>query len=141
MIRSILLSMMGSWGEPLLNLYEANSLWVNLLVFLYGVVIVLSWANLKSIRKSLILALVSQLRGRAEIAADTPVEKALALLTIPWESAIRRSRFPLVARQSDLAPHRLNEEVVRAMLPPEPLTKEALRIVQLQKKREAGERP
>lgn len=137
LIRSIILSMMGTWGEPLLNFYEANSLWINLLVFIYGTVIVLSWVNLKNIRNSLILSLVTQLHSQAEVALNTPAEKMLTLLAIPWESAINQSRFPLVARQSDLVPHRLSVEAVQAMLPPEMLAKEAFRIFQLQEKREA----
>ncbi len=140
MIRSILLGMMGSWGAPVLDFYETNSLWINSLVVIYGIVIVLSWVNLKNIRKSLILSLITQLRSEPDFAPDSPTEKALDSLTIPWENVIQKMRFPLIAQQNDLVPHRISLDAVQAMLPSDHLTKEAVKVLRLQKKRAAGKR-
>ena len=57
MVRAFLDQMLGEFGRSLLVFYETNSLWINLLVVLYGALIVLSWSNLKNIRRALILAL------------------------------------------------------------------------------------
>ncbi len=141
MIRSIILSMMGAWGPPVLEFYETNSLWINLLVLMYGAVIVLSWINLKNIRKSLILSLVAQLHSRPDFAPDMPAKKALGSLTIAWDASIREVRFPFVAQQNGLLPHRLSLETVQAMLPSEDLAGEALKIIRLQNKRAARKNP
>ncbi len=141
MIRSIILSMMGTWGLPVLNFYETNSLWINLLVLIYGAVIVLSWINLKNVRKSLVLSIVTQLRSRVDFSPEIPAGKALGSLTIPWDNAIRQVRFPLVAQQNGLLPHRLSVETVQAMLPTEELAGEALKVIRLQNKRAARKNP
>ncbi|HPO58995.1 MAG TPA: hypothetical protein PLV53_09130 [Anaerolineaceae bacterium] len=124
MVRAFLDQMLGEFGRSLLVFYETNSLWINLLVVLYGALIVLSWSNLKNIRRALILALAEKLRERPELAS---VKKAA--LEVPWEQVVGQVRYPFVARQTDLLPQRLSVEAVQNLLSVEDLTEEALKLV------------
>ncbi len=138
MLRQFFETMMGGSGMALLNFYLANSLWINLLVLAYGIFLVLCWSNLKTIRKLLILSMVSQLRSRPDVAIELPTKKELKSLSIPWESAIGEARFPFVARQNDFLPHRVSPDAVKSMIPIEHLNKEALKAFQKQQKRAAN---
>lgn len=119
---------LGQAGVALLKFYSANSTWINLFVLLYGAWIVISWNNLKNIRKSLIQKLAKQMNGRPEFVKGKPNETILASLEIPWESAVREVRFPFVAHQSSLLPHWLNVDIVKSMLSVDDLTGEALTL-------------
>jgi hypothetical protein len=130
MIRAILESMMGSWGKGLMDFYDANSLWINILVLLYGAWIVLSWINLKRIRSELIVSLAQQLSKKPNLKTEPLTSEDLARLKVPWEDAVRRARYPFVAYQTALVPRRLSVEAVKSMLTVEDLTGEALRIMQ-----------
>ena len=120
----------GQWGAALLNFYTANALWINLLVLAYGAWVVLSWINLKNIRKALILDLIDQLRSRADPAAGEDGQKKGAPdLVIPWEKVVGRGGFPFIAKQSGLLPRRVSIKNVQAMLPDKYLFADAKRIL------------
>ncbi|HZW05039.1 MAG TPA: hypothetical protein VFF68_13990 [Anaerolineaceae bacterium] len=137
MVRAFLEGLMGQWGVNLLDFYAANSLWINLLVLVYGAWVVSSWVNLKSIRRLLIGALEEQMQGRPEFAKGDVPPKALASLIIPWERAVADARFPFVAQQTDLLPHRKTIDTVRRMLPGDQITQDALDNFRLRSKKTA----
>lgn len=120
-MRDFLVSVMGPWFGWLYDAYEAHALWINLAVIAYGLVIVLAWNNLMSIRQYLVQDLVDQLRRTS---LEGP-ELATFVESIAWEGAVRATRFPLVARQNALWPRRTSVEAVQAMLPAEALVAEA----------------
>ncbi len=118
-------SILGQLGVTLLKFYEANSLWLNLIVVAYGAWVVLSWMNLKNIRSALIRALAEQIQS------ETGEEKKeRPALIIPWERVVGQARFPFVAQQSALVPRRLSIQTVQAMLPVEDLSAEAVRATE-----------
>jgi hypothetical protein len=130
MIRAIIESMMGQWGRSLMYFYDEYSLWINLVVVLYGIWVVMSWANLKKIRKFILVAIAAQLRNRHENSTGPLSKKELASLVIPWESSMQQARFPFIARQSAFLPRRLSMEQVKEMLPVDDMAAEALKILQ-----------
>jgi len=128
----------GQFGTDLLNFYQANALWINLLVLAYGAWVVLSWINLKNIRKVLLLSLLDQLRPQVDPESGKVVRKKDgSALIIPWESAIGQAHFPFIARQSALLPRRVSIETAQAMLPEKYLVAEAVRILQPTQKKKA----
>ena len=141
MLRAFIENFMGQFGTALLNLYEANSLWINSLVVLYGAWIVLSWINLKNIRGRLIQELAGQLRSQGaagEAAEFSGSRKSLRGLDIPWEGVVREARFPFIAHQAALWPKRLSVESVQALLPEEELLEDARRSLGPAGKRKRG---
>jgi hypothetical protein len=75
MIRAIIESMMGQWGRSLMYFYDEYSIWINLAVVLYGIWVVVSWVNLKNIRKSILTAIVEQLQNRPKDSTRLPFQK------------------------------------------------------------------
>lgn len=120
-MRDFLVSVMGPWFGWLYDAYDTHALPINLAVIAYGLVIVLAWNNLTSIRRYLVRDLADQLRRTPP--GDT--EPAAAVESIAWERAVRATRFPLVARQNALWPRRTSVDAVRALLPAEALVAEA----------------
>jgi hypothetical protein len=129
MVRALVEQMLGAWGTALLDFYDANSLYINLVVVLYGGLVVLSWMNLKGIRRQLVDDLAEQLREIPNLEAGSPPKNALRRVKIPWERAIESRRFPLVALQTSFLPRRATLETVQALLPEEELAGDALKMV------------
>jgi hypothetical protein len=134
MFRAIIESVLGEWGRATLYFYDEYSLWINLVVVIYGMWVVLSWVNLKNIRKPLISSIADQLRSRPEITSNSLSKKQLKSLVIPWESAVQQSRFPYVARQNAIVPRRMTVPAVQALLPIADLIAEARELISRQEK-------
>jgi hypothetical protein len=137
MFRAIIESVLGEWGRATLYFYDEYSLWINLVVVIYGMWVVLSWVNLKNIRKPLISSIADQLRSRPEITSNSLSKKQLKSLVIPWESAVQQSRFPYVARQNAIVPRRMTVTEVQALLPIADLVAEARELISRQEKQRA----
>ncbi len=129
MIRVILESTLGRWGTAVLNFYYAYSLYINLVIVLYGAVVVYSWINLKNIRRRLVTAIFDQLKRMPDLKPDSAPKWILGRIAIPWESATQETRFPFVAQQTAFWPRRVSSEVLKALLPAEDMAAEALKAV------------
>ena len=126
MVRAIIESYMGPLFVQVSRFYEANSLLINSVVVLYGLVIVLSWASLYNIKRRLVSVMVHQMLARPDITPQTKVKRVLKEVDIPWAAVVEQMRFPFVAQQAALLPQRKSVEAVKAHLTPEELAKEAL---------------
>jgi hypothetical protein len=127
MIRVILEGLLGRWGTALLNFYDAYSLYINLLIVLYGGLVVFSWINLKNIRQRLVVAILEQLQSIPDLNPDSSPRWILARIKIPWESALQQSRFPFVAQQTALWPRRASSDALQALLPADDLAVDAIK--------------
>ncbi|GAB4471327.1 MAG: hypothetical protein Kow00124_08240 [Anaerolineae bacterium] len=136
MVRAIIESFLGPYGVRVLEFYETNSLIINSVVVLYGLIMVLAWTNLVNIRKRLVAAILEQIeRSDTEIAEDSKVKRLLKAVSIPWEEAVAQARYPLIARQMALLPQRKTVERVRELISEEDLAKEVLRVLAAQRRR------
>ncbi len=126
MLHSFLEAFMGRGFAALLRFYEANSLIINSIIAAYGLVMVLSWRSLFLIRRELIRAMVSQMRQEPGRFINAKTRHVLAKVEIPWEAALKITRFPWVAPQRAFYPRRKTVEAVQALLPAEGLAREAL---------------
>jgi hypothetical protein len=128
MVRAIVEQMLGAWGTALLDFYDTNSLYINLVVVLYGGLVVLSWMNLKGIRRRLVDDIAAQLERLPELKVGAQPKSLLRKVVIPWEAAIEGRRFPLVAQQTSFLPRRTTLENVQRLLPAEELAADALKM-------------
>jgi hypothetical protein len=136
MILAWIQSALGPWGSAILQFYLSNSLWINLIIVIYGIWIIFSWSNLKRIRYNLIVSLVSQLNEhQAKISASKSGKKEEPELVVPWQSAIAQVRFPFIAHQMAFWPRRLSVESAQNMLPAVDLIAEAKRIIAVRKQK------
>jgi hypothetical protein len=129
MVRALVEQMLGVWGTALFDFYEANSLYINLVVVLYGGLVVLSWMNLKGIRRHLVEEIAAQLDRLPETEAATTPKNTLGRVVIPWAAIIENKRFPFVALQTSFLPRRATLDTVQELLPAEELAGEALRML------------
>lgn len=114
-------SLTGSWGPAILSAYQSNALWINGLAVLYGLVLLLSWQNADRMADVLVEQIVEQARkgGRKRF--------RLRGLHLSWEAALAHSRFPMLARQSELIPHRSTVENLRRAITDSQLVKRSAR--------------
>jgi hypothetical protein len=127
--QSLIERFLGVWGRALLHFYEANAAVINGLALLYGVVLYVSWDNLRRIRERMVKAVVDQLQERTDIAPKTDPHALLEQVTLPWDEAIAQSRFPLVARHWAFFPRRLSRQTVESLLQADDVVAEALETI------------
>jgi hypothetical protein len=129
MIYALIETYLGPIGAAALHFYQTNALPINSVVVLYGLVIVLSWTNLVSIRKRLVGSIAAQILQNPDLHAGSKAKRVLKEVSIPWQEAIDDVRFPLVARQSAFWPKRKSIEAVQTLLPAEDLAEQALELL------------
>jgi hypothetical protein len=132
MIRALMETILGQAFSEALRFYIANSLPINLVVLVYGTVMLMSYHNLSRIRRRLIDTIVETLKPEVEAQRKIRMERVLKEIEIPWQTGVSGSQFPLIARQMALLPQRVSIETVQSLLPVEDLIEEA--IIQLQSK-------
>ena len=136
MILVYIQAMLGTWGSAVLQFYMAYSLWINLLIVVYGIWIIFAWSNLKRIRHTLIWSLVSQInQQQPKPVPGKPGKKQEPDLDIPWQSTVAGVRFPFVAKQFAFWPRYLSVDSIQQMLPAKDLITEAKRIVILRNRK------
>lgn len=129
MIYALIETYLGPIGAAALHFYQEYALPINSLVVLYGLVIVLSWTNLVSIRKRIVGSIAAQILQSPDLHAGSKVKRVVKEVDIPWQAAVDDVRFPLVARQAAFWPKRKSVEAVQALLPAEDLAKLALELL------------
>lgn len=134
MIRGLVEGMLGPIGTQVLDFYIANSLVINSVVLVYGLVMLLSWTNTVNIRKRLLYAMLVQMTNRSDITGKTKVNRILNEINIPWEEAIEQARFPLVSPRGGLRPHPKTVETVKEIISAEDLAHDALMMISGQNK-------
>lgn len=108
----------GVWGPALLDFYFQNAGWINAIIVAYGLLLLLSWQNLSRV----IDALVDQILEQAkEIKVNRKEDSKLIIVHLndfqpSWERAFTFSKFPFVAKGSDLVIRRSNLENIRALI-------------------------
>ncbi len=96
MINAVIRSMIGSWGNVLLDQYIANGLWINTLILLYALLVSISRRNYDNNLKSLIISLQEQYGQQiAKKGAGSILEK-LKNSPIAWDEAIKPSVIPFL---------------------------------------------
>lgn len=117
-----LLSLSGDWGPLLLDFYSRNSAWINTIVVVYGAFLLLSWWNLRRMRDHLRADVMGQLEKR-------PGEVDKEALNIPWDEALRASRFPFIAAEWGFLPRRVSTDNLQALIPVDDLLPKPERTV------------
>jgi hypothetical protein len=120
---------MGDFGRQILYFYEANSFILNLILLAYGFVLFSSWSNLVKIHRYLVVEIAKQIHLKADLDKDSSPKKVLKKVRIPWADAVKKSRFPLVAKMSGLIPQRKSVAVLKKLLIEEDMAAHALSVL------------
>jgi hypothetical protein len=120
---------MGGLFRSLLHFYEANALPLNVIVLVYGLVMLMAWLNLVRIYRYLVVAVAKQIHLHPNLSAKSSVEKVAQLVAIPWEEAVDASRFPLVGSQVMLLPLPKSVAAVKSIVDRDELLGHALEVL------------
>jgi hypothetical protein len=104
MINAYVRSLLGEWGSTVLDFYLENSLWINGILLLYVLIIVLSRRNYSITLYSLCTSLKTKYNSQVNGKNRKQLEKTLHKIDIPWDDALRSSKFPLITSPRGLLP-------------------------------------
>jgi hypothetical protein len=96
MIFIFIRSTIGTFGNALLDFYIANSIWINGLVLLYGLLVVFSRHSFNLSQQLLLSSLQSRYGGELDKKRPASVLNILKKANIPWEEALRRTSIPFM---------------------------------------------
>lgn len=117
MIDAFIRSILGDWGNVLLDFYIANSLWINGIILLYALLVVLAHRNYKQITSSVVLFLNekygSQLQKKGKGSLVQMVKKAC----IPWNVILKKSWIPFITPPGSIRLYLSNEKTIDKLLP------------------------
>ncbi len=96
MINAVIRSMIGSWGNVLLDQYIANGFWINGLILLYALLVFLSRRNYDNNLRSLITDLQNLYGDQIAKKGAGSILAKLKNSPIPWEGSIKVSTIPFL---------------------------------------------
>lgn len=117
MIDGFIRGTLGPLGVTILDFYIANSIWINGLILLYGLLVVLARRSFELSRQSLISALQSQHPQQFEHKKLASVLNTLKKINIPWEQSLESSSFPLIAPPGSILVYPKKLETFQKLLP------------------------
>ncbi len=130
MIGPFIEGMLGEVGRAILNFYRENSLSINLVVLVYGLLIYASWTNLVRIYRYLITEMAKEAHLSDELNRKKSNKKIREIIGVPWEAAIEASPFPFIARLGGLIPKRKTIDNVKFYLDEKDLANNVLKALQ-----------
>lgn len=96
MINAVIRSMIGSWGNVLLDQYIANGLWINTLILLYALLVSISRRNYDNNLKTLIISLQEHYGQQIAKKGRGSILEKLKNSPIPWSESIKSSAIPFL---------------------------------------------
>ena len=123
------LSLSGTWGPAMLAFYERNAGWINIIVVLYGLILLLSWQNMDRVISELteqIMTQAAQIQSSRKKEAKSK-KMSLAEFELSWDKALMKSRFPLIAKQTGIIPCKSSLENIRSLVTKDDLFKRTAR--------------
>lgn len=121
MVDAILRSMIGDWGNWLLDQYIAHALWINGLVLGYAFLVVLARRNYQTILQFFLVHLhekyASQLQGKNQ----KQVARFLARVSLPWKQALAHAPLPLLSPPNSIRLYPKTEAALKKLISPERL--------------------
>jgi hypothetical protein len=129
MVRSFVEVLLGDIGRQILYFYEAHALIIDIVVLAYGFILFFSWSNLVKIHRYLVIEIAKQIVLKNDLDKDSSPKKVIKKVHIPWADAVKKSRFPLVAKMSGLLPRKKSVALLKTYLIEEDLAANALSVV------------
>ena len=96
--------MLGSYGRSVLSYYEAHRVPLDAIILTYGLIMLVSWQNMLAMYRFMVVDVAKQIHLHPDLNGKSSVKKVAAAISVPWQEAARKARFPLVASQIALVP-------------------------------------
>lgn len=116
MLDSILRSLLGDYGEVLLDFYLEHNLIINGIILLYAIIVSFSY---KSYRHALSLMIAYLHENHAQRLKKKTVKELVYLLEkldLPWDEALKAFWFPLIAYPRKLFPRWKKVETMKELI-------------------------
>lgn len=110
-------SMLGPWGQRLLDFYLAHSLWINGLILLYFGVLFLSRWNYRRAQAAIVAGLQARYPEATGPKAARDIRARLDQDGAPWDAGLRATIWPLIAGPRSLAPRLKSARALQQLLP------------------------
>jgi len=121
MVDATIRSMIGSWGNIVLDYYIANSLWINAILFLYALLVILSRRNFDASTRSLITGLRKQHGEQISKKSPGSILNILKKAVIPWNESLSSSPFPFITPPGSYRLYLKNKQTFQKFVPLEKL--------------------
>jgi hypothetical protein len=96
MVNAFIRSMIGSWGNVILDFYLANGFWINGLLLLYALLVVFSRRNFDNSLQLLLFSLQKEFGEQFAKKGPGSLMEILKKAAIPWAAALTKSPLPFI---------------------------------------------
>ncbi|PWH17408.1 MAG: hypothetical protein DDG60_02130 [Anaerolineae bacterium] len=119
MIDAIIRSMIGSWGNWLLDQYLAHALWVNGLLLGYAFLVVLARRNFKMILQFFVVHLREKYAPQLKNRDREQISRFLTRVSLPWQQALAHAPFPFFSPSNSIRLYLKTEAALKRAVSPE----------------------
>jgi hypothetical protein len=130
MVRAMVETMLGGVGRPILSFYEAHALTLNLLALTYGLILLMSWVNLVRIYQYTVIQVAEHIHLNPDLNRKSTVKRVADAISIPWQEAVDKSHFPLIANQVAFFPAWKSVQALQKIVDEQELIEHALAVLQ-----------
>lgn len=123
MIDAFLRSIIGSWGNWLLDQYIANSLWINGLVLGYALLVGLARRNFQATQQFFLTYLEQKYTAQFKSKNQQQMTRFIKHVALPWQQALKHTMFPFLSPPNSLWIYPKTEARLRQMFSAEFLAK------------------
>lgn len=116
MIDAIIRSMIGSWGNWLLDQYLAHALWINGLLLAYALLVVLARRNFKTIVQFFVVHVREKYAAQLKNKNREQISRFLTRVSLPWQQALARAPFPFFSPPSSIRLYPKTEAALKRAL-------------------------
>lgn len=117
MIDSLVRRFLGTAGSGLLDFYLQNSLWINLVLFIYAMLVVFARRNYFQVEDRLLTAFIQEHGDKLARKSRGEIRALLMKWNIPWGSGMQAGWFPFISTPQGFLLRMKCEETFQKIFP------------------------
>lgn len=117
MIDSLVRRFLGTAGSGLLDFYLQNSLWINLVLFIYAMLVVFARRNYFQVEDRLLTAFIQEHGDKLARKSRDEIRALLMKWNIPWGSGMQAGWFPFISTPQGFLLRMKCEETFQKIFP------------------------
>jgi hypothetical protein len=102
MIDTFVRGILGTAGSRLLDFYLQNSLWINILLFTYAMLVVFARRNYSQVAQYILAGFIQKHGDKLSKKSPKEIRNLLSKWKIPWEDGMQAGWFPFVSSPQGL---------------------------------------
>jgi hypothetical protein len=102
MVDALIRGVLGTVGSRLLDFYLQHSLWINILLFTYAMLVVFARRNYLQVSQYILAGFIQQHGAKLSKKSPKEIHTLLSKWKIPWEEGMRAGWFPFVSSPQGL---------------------------------------